>query len=341
MQNRDVLAIGASAGGVDALVHLARHFPPDFPAAVLATIHLGPYSGSTLDQILSNAGPLPAKFATDGIAVQRGAIHLAPPNRHLIMDGDRLWLGDGPRENNSRPAIDPMLRSVAACCGARAVGVVLTGTLGDGASGLWAIGQLGGCTVVQHPDDAAFGEMPINALKLTQPDHVVALDQMPALLTRLACKQAGEPKPVSDRLTMELKIAKGSNPSVSQMDGLGRRSAFTCPDCNGVMWEIGEGDLVRFRCHVGHAYTHDLMSLALDESLYRALATALRTLEDRAELAHKLQQEAESRQQHHAAGSWANKASEFRRELAVIEGALQRMDEIDALLKNATRAQEG
>jgi len=184
MSNRDVLAIGASAGGVDALVYLARHFPADFPAAIVATVHLSPYGRSSLDRILGNAGPLPAKFAIDGAPVERGTIHLAPPDRHLIMDRDRLWLGDGPRENNSRPAIDPMLRSVAACCGARAVGAVLTGTLGDGASGLWTVGQLGGCTVVQDPDDAAFSEMPINALKLTQPDHVVALDDMPALLTR-------------------------------------------------------------------------------------------------------------------------------------------------------------
>ena len=204
MSNRDVLAIGASAGGVDALVYLARHFPADFPAAIVATVHLSPYGRSSLDRILGNAGPLPAKFAIDGAPVERGTIHLAPPDRHLIMDRDRLWLGDGPRENNSRPAIDPMLRSVAACCGGRAVGAVLTGTLGDGASGLWTVGQLGGCTVVQDPDDAAFSEMPINALKLTQPDHVVALNDMPALLTRLAHQKAGDPKPISDRLSREV-----------------------------------------------------------------------------------------------------------------------------------------
>ena len=146
-----------------------------------------------------------------------------------------------------------MLRSVAACCGARATGVVLTGTLGDGASGLWSIGQLGGCTVVQDPNDAAFSEMPINALKLTQPDHVVTLEDMPALLRRLVQKPAGQSEAIPDRLSMELKIAKGGNPTVSQMDRIGARSAFTCPDCGGTMWEIDEGNLVRFRCHVGHA----------------------------------------------------------------------------------------
>jgi two-component system chemotaxis response regulator CheB len=193
------------------------------------------------------------------------------------------------------------------------------------------IGELGGCTVVQDPDDAAFIEMPINALKLTQPDHVVALDDMPALLTRLAHQQAGDPKPISNRLSMELKIARGSNVGFGNMDRIGRRSVFTCPDCGGAMWEIDEGNVSRFRCHVGHAYTNELMGLALDENLYRALATALRTLEDRAELATKLQREAEDRRQQHAAATWAAKSNEFRREVAVIEGALHRMDEIAAM----------
>ena len=230
--------------------------------------------------------------------------------------------------------------SVAACCGARAVGVVLSGTLGDGASGLWTVGQLGGCTVVQDPEDAAFSEMPINAMKLTQPDHVVALAAMPALLTRMARQHAGEPRAIPDRLPMELRIARGSNVPPAEMDIIGRRSMFTCPDCGGAMWATEEGRLVRFRCHVGHAYTHALMSLALDENLYRALATALRTLEDRARLAGKLQHEAEVRQQPHVARTWAGKAGEFRRNLAVIEGALHRMDEI-AAMRNGRAAASG
>src|SRR5882672_7834489 len=132
MANRDLVAIGTSAGGVEALIFLARNFPQSFPASVLVTIHIGGYGSSSLDGILTRAGPLPAKFAADGDRLKKGQIYLAPADRHLLIDGDTLRLGDGARENNTRPAIDPMLRSVAVCCAPRAIGVVLTGTLGDG-----------------------------------------------------------------------------------------------------------------------------------------------------------------------------------------------------------------
>jgi two-component system, chemotaxis family, protein-glutamate methylesterase/glutaminase len=142
---------------------------------------------------LTSAGPLPAAFAADGERLKKGRIYIAPPDRHLLVDGDRLSLGSGPRENNARPALDPMLRAAALCCGFRSVGVVLTGTLGDGASGLWALQQCGGMTVVQDPKDAAFPEMPLTALNRARSDHVVPLADMPALLESLAHQPAGEP----------------------------------------------------------------------------------------------------------------------------------------------------
>jgi len=152
MSNRDLIAIGTSAGGVEALLKLAAKLTPDVPATILVTIHLAAQFRSELDRLLSRAGPVPAHFARDGEKYRRGTIYLAPPDRHLLIDGERLYLGSGARENNVRPAIDPMLRSAAICCGARAIGVVLTGTLDDGASGLWAIEQCGGVTVVQDPE---------------------------------------------------------------------------------------------------------------------------------------------------------------------------------------------
>jgi two-component system chemotaxis response regulator CheB len=193
MANRDIVAIGTSAGGVEALRFLARNLRRDFPAAVVVTIHRPSHSPSLLDDILTAAGPLPAVFAGDGDPLQRGHIYIAPANRHLLIEGDRLSLGTGARENHARPAIDPMLRSAALCCGSRTIGVVLTGTLSDGASGLWALGQCGGVTVAQDPSDAAYPEMPQNAVALAAPDHVVPLAAMPALLERLVGQPAGEP----------------------------------------------------------------------------------------------------------------------------------------------------
>ena len=164
MANRDILAIGTSAGGVEALLYLTGNLQRDLPASVLLTIHLPTHGRSPLDDLLSSRGDLPARFAQDGETLRKSRIYIAPPDRHLIVDGDRLSLGDGPRENNARPAIDPMLRSGAVCCAGRAVGVVLTGTLSDGASGLWAIQQAGGMTVVKDPNDAAYPEMPLTVV---------------------------------------------------------------------------------------------------------------------------------------------------------------------------------
>src|SRR5215510_9797166 len=235
MANRDVVAIGASAGGVEALAFLCTRLPAQFPATILVTQHLPSHSASALDHVLSQPGHLPAAFARDGDPLSKGQIFLAPPGCHLIADRDRLLLGKGPRENNVRPAIDPMLRSVAACCGSRAVGVVLTGTLADGASGLWALEQCGGITVVQDPADAAFSEMPSNALNRVTPDHVIGLTALPELLTSLALKPAGASMPVPESIRFEIDIAKGQPTTVEEMDRLGRRSPLACPDCHGVM----------------------------------------------------------------------------------------------------------
>lgn len=338
MANRDILAIGTSAGGVEALAFLAKRFHPQFPASVLVTIHVPSQSRSTLDELLSRAGPLPAQFASDGDVLKKGRIYIAPSNRHLIVDGHRLVLGEGARENHARPAVDPMLRSAAVCCGARAVGVVLTGTLSDGASGLWAVKRAGGISVVQDPKDAEFSEMPFTALNRAQPDYVVRLSDMPALLDSLVHQQAGDVKPVPRSLQFEVDIARGAHGTMDEMDGIGRRSVLACPDCGGVMWEINEGELSRFRCHVGHAYTAEMMSLALDENLQRALASAERALEERLALARKLNKQALDAGHRLLAEIWAERTREFEREMEIIRASIRRMDQLAADIDAAKRA---
>ncbi len=330
MANRDILAIGTSAGGVEALIFLVGRLQRNLPTSVLVTIHLPSHSRSSLDDVLTRAGPLPAVFAKDGDRLSKSHIYIAPPDRHLIVDDDRLVLGEGPRENNARPAIDPMLRSAAVCCGCRAIGVVLTGTLGDGASGLWAVHQAGGITVVQDPKDAAFAEMPLTALNRARPDHVVRLNDAPALLNRLAHEPAGEVKPLPRSVKYEVEIARTGRSTMDQMDEFGRRSVLGCPDCGGVMWEIDEGEFSRFRCHVGHTYTAELMSLALDENLRRALASALRALEERSSLARKLHNQAKSSGHDLLAQTWREKVQEFDRETEIIRDSTRRMDHFAA-----------
>jgi two-component system, chemotaxis family, protein-glutamate methylesterase/glutaminase len=284
---------------------------------------------------LSASGPLPAQFARDGDLVRKARIYIAPPNRHLLLDGEHVSLAEGPRENNARPSIDPMLRSTALCCGGRAIGVVLTGTLGDGASGLWAIRHGGGIAVVQDPKDAAFSEMPLTALDRAKPDHVASLDEMPALLERLVRQPAGEARSLPHSIGYEVEIARTGRGDMDEMDSRGRRSVLACPDGGGVMWEIDEEDLLRYRCHVGHTYTAEVMSLALDESLRRALASGLRALEERVALARKLHRQAVDGGHRLLAENWADKARDFEREMDVIRSSIHRMDRIAAAAKEA------
>jgi two-component system chemotaxis response regulator CheB len=327
---RDIVAIGTSAGGVQALQFLAAAFPPDFPAVVLVVIHLSAQFNSELDSILSVAGPLKASFARDGEKAQNGRIYLAPAERHLLLDGDILRLGSGPRENSARPAIDPLFRSVALCCCNRAVGVIMTGTLGDGSSGLHALQQCGAIIVVQDPADAAHAEMPQAALDRVEADHVVSLSAMPALLGDLVAEPAGEAAPVPDSIRYEVEIAKSGRSTMRTMDRIGRRSVLACPDCHGVMWEIEENGLLRYRCHVGHAYTAELMSLALDENLSRALGSGLRALEERSALADRLRKQAMSQGRHQLADSWARRMEESEQEADTIREAIKRAEHIAA-----------
>ena len=271
-----------------------------------------------------------ASFAKDGDRLNRHQIFIAPPDRHLLVEGDRLRLGVGPRENNSRPSIDAMLRSTAVCCAGRTVGVVLTGTLGDGASGLWALRECGGLTVVQDPRDAAFAEMPQTALEKAHPDHVVPLDQMPQLLNLLAHEPEAETQPASASMRYEADVARNGVTAMDEMDRIAHRSVLACPDCHGVMWEIDEGELVRYRCHVGHTYTAELMSLALDENLRRALASAQRALEERVALARKLHRQALERGHRLMAQDWASKMKDYESEMEAVRSGIRRMEALAA-----------
>jgi two-component system, chemotaxis family, protein-glutamate methylesterase/glutaminase len=327
IDNRDILVVGTSAGGVEALLALAKGFTADFPACVLVTIHLPSHFPSALDEILSRVGPLPAAFATDHQAVKKGHIFVAPPERHLLVDGDELLLGTGPRENKSRPAIDPMLRSAAVCCGYRAVGVILSGTLSDGTSGLSALNQCGAITVVQNPASAAFPEMPLAALRDLAPDHVADLSDMPALLGKLVREPAGKPVRVPLSLKYEVDIARGGHDSIETMDRIGRRSVLSCPDCGGVMWEVDDGVAVHYRCHVGHAHNSQSMLLELQGSLGRALATALRVLDERLALVRKLHRQAVEEGRALLAEAWAKSEADCEQEAKTIRNAIDRLDQ--------------
>lgn len=286
MRNKQIVVIGASAGGIETLRELVATLPADFAAPVCVVLHTSPHSPGVLDSILTRAGPLPATNARDRERLKPGHIYVAPPDCHLLVEPGVLRVTKGPRENRFRPAIDPLFRSAAQIFGPGAIGVILSGTLDDGTAGLWAVKQLGGTAVVQDPADAMYPDMPRNALQHVRVDHTLRLADIGPLLIRLtsaAVPEAAAPSvgvPVARVLEVEVKIAKEKNAIEAGVEEIGRPSAYACPECHGVLLQLEEGNRPRFRCHTGHAYSIESLLAAVSEGIEDALWIAIRALEE-------------------------------------------------------------
>ncbi|TDP95075.1 chemotaxis protein CheB [Labedaea rhizosphaerae] len=296
---RDLVVIGASAGGIEPLRTLVAGLPADFPAAVLVVMHMRAGGTSALSMILDRAGRLPAVSASDGMPLEPGRIYVGRPDHHLLADPDRLVLSKGPTENGHRPAVNALFRSAAVSAGPRTVGVVLSGALDDGALGLRDIADRGGTTVVQDPHDALYSGMPASALRLVTADHVVPAAAIADVLVKVVgqvveLQDAAEPSP---SMVLEDKIARdGMRPVRRRTGNHDVALEFSCPDCNGTLAEV-EPDSGAYRCRVGHAWSQDALLTAQDDELRRALWIALRSLDEKGALARKMVSQALDRGQ--------------------------------------------
>jgi len=287
MASEGVVAIGASAGGIEALTELAAGLPPDLPFAVMVVIHMRVGAPSMLAKIMDRSGPLPAAAAIDGAVLEAGRIYVAVPNNHLLARDHRVVLSDGPWESGRRPAIDVLFRSVALDYGPRAIGVLMSGLLDDGVAGLRAIRAKGGITVAQEPTDALFPDLPRNALKAGVADYTVAAKDIGGLLTQLADRDIEEQVMDPDgRLELENQIAMGARFAISvDAEELGPPTAYTCPTCKSALMALGENT---YRCLVGHAWTPEALLLARDCELEETVSAAIRILKEKAKLSRKL-----------------------------------------------------
>jgi two-component system chemotaxis response regulator CheB len=286
-QHRDMVAVGASAGGVEALRALVAGLPPDYPGTILVVLHIARDSPSALPAILTRSGPLPATTAIDGEAVRPGRVYVAPADNHLLLLDGRLRLTRGPAENGHRPAIDPLFRSLARAVGPRAVGVVLSGARDDGASGLTAIARQGGTTVVQDPEDALYPWMPRAAMAQVTPDHIVPAGKIGGLLSGMADIDLPESHPAEDAL-LDAEVAMSDPYRTMTTDQIADPAGYGCPSCGGSLFQIESDPLPRFRCRVGHAWSAESL---LDEqaiALEGALWIALRALEEKSALSHRM-----------------------------------------------------
>ena len=278
---RDIVVVAASVGGLQALRKLLSSLPADLPASIFIVIHIGAWP-SQLPEILQADCQLPVLHAQDGQPIAKATVYVAPPDRHMLMRDGAIVLSTGPKENFSRPAADPLFRSAAVEYGPRAIGVVLTGKLDDGAAGLKAVDACGGFTIVQEPSSCVAPDMPKAALQAVSPNMIVPIEGIAAAIVSglTADSHKGFSMEGRERIALEAKIALTGNSSPGDLERLGHRTSMTCPDCGGVVWRIGNDLPLRFRCHTGHAFSALSLESQQRNGAENALWSAVRHLQE-------------------------------------------------------------
>lgn len=324
MPKPDIIVIGASAGGLNPFKELVSQLPFDLPAAIFITWHISPNYPSMLPQILAQSSSLPVAHAVNGEPIQFGRIYVAPPDHHLLVESGFVRLSRGPRENRFRPAVDVLFRSAAWAYGRRAIGVVLSGSLDDGASGIYAIKERGGIAVVQDPSDALYPSMPMAAMKAIEVDYCVPIIEMGALLARLVDKELPEQeeKSVSERMDVEVSVARENNGFERGIMKLGELSPYTCPECHGVLLQLKEGSLIRFRCHTGHAYSLNTLLAEVTQSIEETLWDGIRTIEASEMLMSHTAKHLREMNEHESADLLLQKAEDAKRRADLVRQAV-------------------
>lgn len=312
MSNRDIIVIGGSAGATAPLKQILAGLHPDLPAAIFIVLHIPAQGIGILSTVAAAAGPLPVHQAVDGLVFERGHVYLGAPDHHLLLSGNQIRLGRGPRENMVRPAIDALFRSAAIHHGPRVIGVVLSGFLSDGASGLNAIKRCGGMALVQDPSEAIAAEMPERALEATIADLCVPAARLGDVLSDLAREAPGASLPIAPDIRLEVEIAAGERLGSAMLANIADPAALTCPGCGGVLSEVKEAHPMRFRCQVGHAYIADALVKEQEGQVDEAMRIALRIIEERAELVHRMAADGRRNGRPAVAEMYELRAAEYR-----------------------------
>ena len=308
------MVIGASAGGVETLKRVVANLPGDLPATVCIVLHIAPDTPSMLARILARSGPLPARAAREGDALRNGEILVAPPDRHLMVEDEHVRLSVGPRENGHRPAVDVLFRSAAEARPGRVIGVILSGTRGDGAVGLAAVKASGGGTIVQDPEEALYAGMPTTALALVAVDAVVPSDLVADTIVAMVKGEDPPPRPKQARPTVD---PSSGDPAVT-----------VCPECGGVLSEHLEANVPVWECRVGHRYSPEGLVDAQAVSIESSLWVAIRALEDRRRLLERMAEQCEMRGSIRSARSFTLRAQSARDQARAIRHALTRAAEV-------------
>lgn len=292
MQKRNIIVIGASAGGFEVIQRLVADLPAALDASLFIVWHMAPTIRGMLPQVLSQLTPIPVAHAVHNEPILTNRIYIAPPDHHMLVENGRVLVTHGPKENRFRPAVDPLFRSAAYAFGNRVIGVILSGALDDGTAGLWTIKQRGGLALVQDPADAQVPSMPQSAIRDVSTDYIVPVAQLAALLTRLVDQPVPPQSAVTlegdDKLSAELRVAAEDDAFAINIQQYGELSPFACPDCHGVLTRFNEGHRIRFRCHTGHAYSAEALLAAITEHIEGSLYQTMRGMDENVMLLNQL-----------------------------------------------------
>lgn len=293
MSGHDIIVIGTSAGGLKALSAVLSELPADIAAAIFVVQHLAADKESYLTRLLGDVCDLPVSSPDDDEIFSVGHVYVAAPDHHLLLNGDRVRVLRGPQENRFRPSIDALFRSAARSHGSRVIGMVLTGYLDDGTVGLQTIKKRGGITVVQDPEEAEYPSMPRTALRYVNIDHTVPIADAGALLIRLVAQSPADQErfPTSPAIEIESNIAEqvmNTEEFLENVEQIGKRTTYTCPDCNGAIWQIGDEEPLKLRCHVGDSFTGEVFSAEQSHNIESALWSAIRIMEEKVTFSRQL-----------------------------------------------------
>ena len=284
-----IITIGASAGGLNAMTEVIAQLPEEINAAVFIVLHLSKVGlGDFLVHRLQKYTGYSCKIAKNGDKIEANHVYIAPPDQHLLVRENEVVLGQGPAENRWRPSIDVLFRSAAVSYGSKVIGIILTGYLNDGTSGMWAIKRSGGHCIVQDPNEAEYPDMPLSVLESMEVDHCVSLRQMGETVSAIisSSKTEGE-KPKNNapaEVVKEAEIAEKVATGMDNVEQVGTPALLACPDCGGGLWSVDNDAIKRYRCHVGHSYTEKDLLIKQSESLEATLWVALRMMEERRSL---------------------------------------------------------
>jgi two-component system chemotaxis response regulator CheB len=322
-KDKFIIVIGTSAGGSVVLPDLLKQLTKEMNVAVFLVMHISKHSvGDMLVKRMQKYTLLTCKMAEHGETIKTNYVYIARPDHHLMMSKNKIFVGSGPMENRYRPSIDALFRSAAAAYDHRVIGIILTGMLEDGASGMFAIRRSGGTCIIQDPSEAQYPDMPNAVLNILHPDYSVPVIKMgEAILETIRSNKKPKTKIPPDILK-EAEIAERVNISIDDMAGLGEHSMYSCPDCGGGLWEIAENGETRYRCHVGHAFTSEGLLANMEASTESALWTALRIIEERRNLLKKLSDKEKQKGSRKAALAYQRRSIELEAQIQHLKKTL-------------------